>query len=653
MTTVFREVGPYAIESLLGTGMALVYLARDTRSGQVVALKLVPCGADADSVERVEAEQRGADLQRRFSDLSPYVPKVYDSGFAGDHFYIAMEFVAGHVLSKLVHDGPMPADRATTIAIQLCEFLEQADRFEADTGSRRVLLHNDLKPGNVQVMPGDEIKVLDFGAAKALSLSRKVTQTDFGSIPYLSPECLDTGFRDRHSDAWALGVMLYEMIRGRQPFAAENTRRLEHRIRSRARPDPLDETCPRPLQAIIGKLLAPRAEDRYDGPHAIRRDLERFRAGERTQAEDDGWPNREYDEPVTRRTRIAAPDMQDEPPTRRTARPDATAAALAVEPPPVIGLPAGAAATTAIPAGASSAPVSRPRSRARTYLRLALVILVVGLLGNESCVALQARRLATSIPMQEFEGLTNVWTQYESLAERSYLGRAAVQDLEHALTRQTLILSERVMKNYLSPSPSVRENQWKAARDSLRRAIAVAPGDAEVRAALRYCEGHLHRIDGEARKARRELPAAQQELGLAVTAFRDAASLRKDWPDPYLGLARTYIYGLEDVDLAVDALAQAQKLGYVPGERETVQLGDGYRARAESLARTADDLRGLPQEREYLSRTIDAYRSALERYAQVAGLPNVASVIRQAQQRLDRAQHRLDELSKIGAAPWV
>ena len=78
-------------------------------------------------------------------------------------------------------------------------------------GSRQVLLHNDLKPRNIRVVAGDAIKVLDFGAAKALSLSRKVTRNDFGSTAYLSPECLESGDRDLHSDAWAVGVLLYEM----------------------------------------------------------------------------------------------------------------------------------------------------------------------------------------------------------------------------------------------------------------------------------------------------------------------------------------------------------------------------------------------------------------------------------------------------------
>ncbi len=156
-------------------------------------------GTDQEAREILESEQRGAELQQRFSALSRFVPKVYDSGFADDHFYIAMEYIAGEDLSQAIHRGRMPWQRAVTITMQLCEFLEDADRFEADATSRRVLLHNDLKPRNIRLTEGDAIKVLDFGAAKALSLSRKVTRNDFGSTAYLSPECLESGDRDVHT----------------------------------------------------------------------------------------------------------------------------------------------------------------------------------------------------------------------------------------------------------------------------------------------------------------------------------------------------------------------------------------------------------------------------------------------------------------------
>jgi hypothetical protein len=633
---VFWQIGPYTIERPIGRGgMASVFLARDTRTDATVALKVVQIGGDDEAREILEAEQRGAELQQRFSAVSRFVPKVFESGSTADYFYIAMEYIAGEDLSAVIHRGRLPWERAVAIATQLCEFLEDADRFETDAGARHVLLHNDLKPRNIRLTEGEGIKVLDFGAAKALSLSRKVTRNDFGSTAYLSPECLESGDRDRHSDAWALGVLLYEMVRGRPPFRADDTRRLEQLIRARQPPEALDACCPRPLEAIIAKLLAPYPADRYAEPAEIRADLSRALAGEPTVALTEGWP-----EAATRR------HPHEEPPTRRTSR-DADV----IEPPTRRTQPAIADAAAARPT-APAAARPQPRRRLLRVVRAAAVLVIVALGLNEGCVAARANRLASRVPLQDFQGLTDLWPQYEALAASSAMG-VAVERLEDALTAQTLTLAERVMANYRTPTPTVRENQWKAARQALVRAVALAPGDRGLRAALRYCDGHLHRINGEASKARKQHTVAQQEFTEAVVAFREAVSLRANWPDPFLGLGRTYIYGLEDVERAAEAFTQAEKLGHRPGAREATQLADGYRARGETLARTAQTLKDLPQEREYLSRARDAFEEALTRYSAISGAGGTGARIRETQRRLDRVDLRLAELDESkGGWPW-
>jgi hypothetical protein len=172
-----------------------------------------------------------------------------------------------------------------------------------------------------------------------------------------------------------------------------------------------------------------------------------------------------------------------------------------------------------------------------------------------------------------------------------------------------------------------------------------------VRASLRYCEGHLHRINGEARKVRRQANEAQDEFMDAVTAFREAAELRPNWPDPFLGLMRTFIYGLEDVDRGADALQQAQRLGYTPGDRETVQLADGYRARGDTFARTARTLAGIAQEQEYLTRAAEAYREAFDRYSQALGFADAPRSLRLTQRSLRQVEQRLSDLSNPPAQP--
>jgi hypothetical protein len=469
-----------------------------------------------------------------------------------------------------------------------------------------------------------QVKVLDFGIAKALSLSRKVTRNDFGTMPYLSPERLDTGDVNELSDLWAVGVMLYEMVRGTAPFWAQDTRRLEQLILARSPAPPLGDGCPVGLQAIVAKLLAPTPGERYDNATHVREDLEQFSAGKQTQAEQEGFPRGAADEP-TRRTHapIASADT-DEEKTRRT----------------------HVAAEKNIPVVAA-----RPRrfARSRRVIRAALILMAIVIIAKEIHVGVMADRLAAHASTHELEQLADAWTSYERLADRSYLG-IGTAGLERSLIRRTSALADRVIADFRSPFPTVRERQWQLARDSLARALDVGGDDRRLRAALRYCEGHLHRINGEASIKRREVVAGQRELANAVAAFREAAELRSGWPDPFLGLARTFVYGLDDLDRGADALEEAQRHGYVATDRETAQLADGYRARGNSLVRSARQLSGLPQETDLLTRAAEAYREALTLYSKAIGFADVPRNIRLTQRALDEVHVKLDELSGSDAA---
>src|SRR5262249_38971483 len=337
MTTVFRRVGvgPYEIGHEIGRGgMAVVFVATDSRDGRCVALKLVPAATDRDAQEVLEAERWGAKLQEQFCRISQNVPVVYEHGTEGGYFYIAMEYIDGQNLSEILTAGALALPRAVNIAIQLCHFLEAAHGFESTIDGRNLhsLLHGDLKPRNIRVLRTDKVKVLDFGIAKALSLSRRVTRNNFGSMTYVSPERLETGEIDAYADYWAIGVLLYEMLSGVQPFRAPDTRRLELRIRSQRPPEPLGASCPPALRAVVAKLLARRPADRYGDGRAIREDLERVLSGRTAQAEREGWPvdRNQHDEPPTACTR--PPVHVDEDATRRTPQVDAKPGVAALSP---------------------------------------------------------------------------------------------------------------------------------------------------------------------------------------------------------------------------------------------------------------------------------------------------------------------------------
>ena len=643
MNTVFHRLGPYEVIHEVGRGgMATVVLATDTRTGKNVALKLVPVAPGDEARAILQAEQAGAELQRQFSQVNGHVPAVYEhrpneSGY----FLVAMEYLDGENLSDVIARGAVPAERAVTIAIELCTFLEAAHGFEAVIEGRKLrsLVHGDLKPQNVRITSDGSVKVLDFGIAKALSLSRKVTRNDFGTRPYLSPERLDgDGDVDEFADMWAVGVMLYEMIRGARPYEAPDTQRLERIIRSRRPPQPLTGRCPLGLEAIVARLLGPTPATRYERASAIREDLERFRTGTRTVAEELGWPARVIDEEATRRTRDTV-DIDDEK-TRRTRPP--------VIPPP---LPASViAAANAKPPDIARFESATPHKRRRKIpivFRLAIGVLafvVLSMFANEFSLMGDARSVARNVATQDFDQLGDAFAAHRALVARSSLGFGTL-GLERALTERTLTLADVVIANYRMALPTVREAQWTAARNALRRALPLDPGDRELRAALYYCEGHLHRINGEALKMRREEADAQRELTDAVASFRQAAELRTNWPDPFIGLARVFIYGLENIDRGTDALEQAQMRGYALTERETGLLADGYRTLGNTLTRNARELAGMAQETDYLKRAAEAYERALSLYTQSTSLPNVTESIRSTQRAHDQTQRRIAELT--------
>jgi serine/threonine protein kinase len=628
MTTVFQRVGPYEIVREIGRGgMAAVFLAHDPRHARQVALKLVPIGGDREARDILEAERQGARLQQRLAETCGMVPRVFEEGDHPPYYFIAMEYVHGENLSEIIARGPAAPADAVRIASGLCRFLDAAHQFCTTVeGKASVsLVHGDLKPRNVRLADTGEIKILDFGIAKALSLSRKVTRNDFGSMPYLSPERLDATEVNAQADLWALGVILYELLTGSLPFNAVDTRRLEQQIRAGYHRRPLPATTPAGLQSIVSRLLAPSLTDRYDSAGAVMSDLELFTAGKPPEAQLKGFPAL-LDEAPTRRTHRG--DDLDVDATRRT---DRAVAAAQTQTNPARGTPP--------PAVAVPVKTSR-RHRFRTVLMVVALLLIT----NEFSVRFQAGRVGATALTRDLDSLSEVWPEYQRLSNRSYL-RFGIVRLERTLTSRVAALADEVIANYRDPRPTVRERQWRTAQRHLQQALVLAPGNRALKAALRYCEGHLHRIDGEAERLRRQTAAANQHFTQSVSAFREAAEIRPDWPDPFLGLFRTFIYGLEDIDRAADAIKKAQQLGYTTGDRDTAQLAYGYRIRGDSLWQTARQFADMPQELEHLNRATEAYRQAHELYGKIPAFPGVAASLRRVERALENIAGRRLELT--------
>ena len=260
-----RRVGRFELRDFLGRGATGdVHLAWDAEHEREVALKLVRLqGTDP---EALEAERHGAELQRRVSLEAPQVAAVHEYGDLEGCFYVAMEHVVGQDLAHLLHDlgGRLEPRRAVSIARQLCDVLEVLHGFSTEIDGKTVtrIIHGDLKPENIRVEPGDRVRLLDFGVAKHLSLTRKATRNVFGTYPYTPPERLRSGLVNEASDLWAVGIVLYRMVSGQSPYAGESPEELERAI-LRHPPLPLPADCPAPLRGIVETCLAYESEWRY------------------------------------------------------------------------------------------------------------------------------------------------------------------------------------------------------------------------------------------------------------------------------------------------------------------------------------------------------------------------------------------------------
>ena len=314
MSPIYTRLGKYEIVRKLGRGgMADVYLALDTEMDRQVALKLIETSSNRDQ-DTIEAERRGAALQAMLAGIDSRVAAVHEYDELDGHFYIDMEYVEGEDLSEILRKGSLHLSRVVKIAIEICDMLAQAHAFNVVIEGKEIegIVHGDIKPRNVRINASDQVKVLDFGIAKALSRTRKLTRNEFGSVAYSSPERLESGDVDVHSDLWSVGVLLYEMVTSIQPYRADSTGKLERLIRDRVPPAPLPADCPQALKKVILKTLAPAIDRRYQSAAQIKADLEAFQDGLETKAE------LELDSEATRRTQpsVLAGDTDDR--TRRT-----------------------------------------------------------------------------------------------------------------------------------------------------------------------------------------------------------------------------------------------------------------------------------------------------------------------------------------------
>jgi serine/threonine-protein kinase len=252
-------------------GMADVFLARDALLDRPVALKVLfpEFATDQAFVERFRREAQSA------ANLShPNIVSVYDWGEEDGTYFIVMEYVEGRSLAQILRDeGPLLPDRAADVATDIASALGFAHR--------NGVIHRDVKPGNVLISPLGQVKVADFGIARAVSTQDNLTQTGtvMGTATYFAPEQARGEPVDPRSDVYSLGVVLYELLVGEPPFTGDNPVSVAYKhVQEQAeRPTRRNPRIPLPLEAVVMKALAKNPANRYASADELAADLRRFR----------------------------------------------------------------------------------------------------------------------------------------------------------------------------------------------------------------------------------------------------------------------------------------------------------------------------------------------------------------------------------------
>jgi len=268
---VIPDIGKYQIIELVGEGaMGVVYKARDSILDRTVAVKVMN-----------EAIARQEDLRKRFlreaqaaaSLQHPNVVSIYDLGDVSGHLYIAMEFVQGIDLEKLLEsDQPLSLQAKLDIAIDVLTGLTFAHK--------RGIIHRDIKPANIRVTEDGRAKIMDFGVAHLASSSMTTTGSFLGTPSYMAPEQITEGQTTPQTDIFATGAVLFQLLTQMKPFEAPTLQNLFFRIITE-KPKKVSELMPglpTTLDRIVEKAMAKEPSERYASALDMANDLSAVRA---------------------------------------------------------------------------------------------------------------------------------------------------------------------------------------------------------------------------------------------------------------------------------------------------------------------------------------------------------------------------------------
>lgn len=262
---VGKQFGPFTIDKELGSGaMGTVYRGRYTKTGQVMAVKIMSPGIGSTNAAAVDRFEREISILKQLNH--PNIVRFYGAGKNQGMRYFAMEMIDGESLDKVMsRRGRMTWEEVVELGKQLCSALQHAHE--------QGIIHRDLKPSNVMVLKDGTLKLTDFGIAKDIDLEGlTATNCTVGTASYMSPEqCKGERILTHKSDLYSLGIMFYELVTGRKPFQADSAMEMfmEHVNGTFERPSRLVLDIPVWLDTLICQLLEKQPEQRPLDAHMV------------------------------------------------------------------------------------------------------------------------------------------------------------------------------------------------------------------------------------------------------------------------------------------------------------------------------------------------------------------------------------------------
>ncbi|HEY1950556.1 MAG TPA: serine/threonine-protein kinase [Bryobacteraceae bacterium] len=639
-----EKFGKYEIIRKLSRSLTDVYLARDTWTNQRVVLKRIEHSRDELTRIVIEAETRGAQIQRQLHALDPRILRVYEFGEQNNSFFVAMEYFEGRTLAEILRtDRRFEAKRAARYAAEICSQLRTLHSFFSDVNGRKIaVVHGDIKPSNVQIGLKDDLKLLDFGIAKVITSTHHLTRHNLGSPSYCSPERLSKAQVDVHADLWAVGVSLFEMLSGSPPYQAQDTRQLENLIQSKRPPRALPEDCPDSLKAIGGKALAADISSRYKSAEAFEMDLRAFLDGRPTAAENEDISKWDANATIEKHVIVPGLELPAKAGTIETQMVETANVAIPLN----NGRPSGAEtrlSTVSLATRVVSATKAKPSAaRAPVQVRFVrneignlAIALLAGLLTGllllmpvgyyyRIYAALSPLRASRDYAHEPAQVLASDWNLYQGLKRKTaFLGMLSpVSAAAGSFQKNLVSAADGIIDSFRSSSDNnLNDFDWAHARLCLEYVLQLDPSDTKSKGKLALCDGYLNLMQNP------RLPKASY----SIDHFRQAASYLPHSPDPHLGLARVYVYAFHNIGEAMAETQQAQRLGFQGGPRESAQEADGYLYRAEwELGRARQAANTNKDEAEkWLQMSRADTESARKLYEPLVGFSNVSTNLEQ------------------------